>query len=442
MEVIPTPQLSEVELNQMLSKEPDTLITPMVSFIGAPGAGKSSLYNEIYGENVSETGGGTMAVTLEPIERERNGLKLKDYPGVCRRHNFTVNDCLGKIADDYIVVLVIDCSTRVLDVSFDLYEGLKKENKTVIVCMSKADQQASDAEEFIKGDPFKLQAFYPEGFLKKQTQHALEFDPNMHALFISTKQKWGVTALVDIIWAQLPNSIRRELAGKKTEKEIEDIAMQQQEAFSRFQTVQPKIKHGLAQAAIYACSTFAGTIVACNIPLSDVLVVTPAQVAMVASILRIYNKPATWKSVSQILATCMGGVFLRSITQNVLALFNIFVEVSTAGVATPLVVATTIAKVGIAAVGTVVIGEATVTLCTGKKYKIKDEVQQELKRNMEFTAANRDNTNELKKEIEALKDDLDNNKKTKKEFDEKLVEIRRRFESKVKKHEIVSFFKN
>jgi uncharacterized protein (DUF697 family) len=256
---------------------------------------------------------------------------------------------------------------------------LQDNKKTTIVCFNKTDCCTNDvlrtaeqaAQRFFNLVPFDTR------------RSSIEFNPTEHFLFTSGIKNRGIKELVEIIWKELPNSVRKFHANKKTEEEIEMIITKQQESFARHQKIQPKIKHALAQSTIVSCCIFSGLVAALNIPISDALVITPAQVGMVIAILKIYNKPITWKSVSQVIGTCVSGIILRSIAQNALSLFNIAIEVGTLGVATPVVIATTGIKISIAVSGTLAIGEATVLFC-GEKFELDEESKKRIQRTKDF----------------------------------------------------------
>ena len=192
-----------------------------------------------------------------------------------------------------------------------------------------------------------------------------------------------------------------------------------------------------AQATILSCSIFCGAIAAIPIPVSDILLMAPAQVAMVGALARVFNRPFTTKLVLTVFGSLGVGMAARALAQNVLKLLEIAVVGGTLGAGTPAALAMGAVGVGIAVTGTIIIGETTVALLNGKC--ITEEEREAAKCRAEaFKNANEKVRLEYQDKLNDLVKAFEEKEISKEEFTAQTKAIQDQMEAAVRKSEVLN----
>lgn len=247
---------------------------PKVAFAGFGKAGKSSLFNAIYGEQIARVSMRTDE-TVAPETRERFGIDFTDTPGIG-----TARFSLEKVLElhvfehQHLVVHVLNGTAAISAEDEALQRFLDDERVRRITVVNKCDLLEDDER-----------AQFAETVREK-----LGLTPSDY-LFVSAKRGTGVGNLVERIAAVLPTAM--------------------QDAFVAQQQASIGAKDARVRQLIYAKAAIAAAVGAVPLPFADAVVLTPLQIGMVASIGYFYGVEVTRARAVELIATLGVGFTLR-----------------------------------------------------------------------------------------------------------------------------------
>ena len=124
--------------------------TPQIAFVGRSNVGKSSLINALTKSKVSRissSAGSTREINFYLVN---NSLYFVDLPGYgFARASGEERNKLANLIQSYLfnkvyvqkkVVLVIDINVGMTDKDIEMFEGLKKQDKNIVIVLSKVDK--------------------------------------------------------------------------------------------------------------------------------------------------------------------------------------------------------------------------------------------------------------------------------------------------------------
>ena len=297
---------------------------PKVAFAGFGKAGKSSLFNAIYGEQIARVSMRTDE-TVAPDTRERFGIDFTDTPGIG-----TARFSLEKVLElhvfehQHLVVHVLNGTAAISAEDEALQRFLDDKRIRRVTVVNKCDL-LDDGER----------AEFAETMRDKLGLDAADF------LFVSAKRGTGVGDLVERIAAVLPAA-------------MQDAFVAQQQA-----AVEPKDVR--VRQLIYSKAAIAAAVGAVPLPFADAVVLTPLQVGMVASIGYFYGVEVTRARAVELIATLGAGFTLREGARHLIKLVPGYGSVVSGG---------------IAFAGTVALGEAARAWFRGKMQAPPEELRE------------------------------------------------------------------
>ncbi|WP_373047296.1 GTPase [Vulgatibacter sp.] len=301
---------------------------PRVAFAGFGKAGKSSLFNAIYGEQIARVSMRTDE-TVAPDTRERFGIDFTDTPGIG-----TARFSLEKVLElhvfekQHLVIHVLNGTAAISAEDEALQRFLEEKRVARITVVNKVDLlDDGERAEFAETLREKL-GIGAEGFL-----------------FVSAKRGAGVGELVERIADRLPAAM--------------------QDAFVAQQQASVESKDVRVRKLIYSKATVAAAVGAVPLPFADAVVIMPLQVSMVASIGYFYGVEVTRERALELLATLGAGYGFREGARHLVKLIPGYGSVVSAGVAFA---------------GTVALGEAARAWFRGKMEASPEDLRETFKK--------------------------------------------------------------
>ena len=208
-----------------------------ISIIGRPNAGKSTLVNQLLGEErvlVSSESGTTRDSIEVPFEMDSKAITLIDTAGMRRKRSikeetekFSVSKSVESIKKANVVVLLLDSSEIIVDQDIHLLGLTLTIGRPVIIAANKIDLLDKD---------MKLEL---ESNIKRKTRFAQYLEPH----FISAKKGTGVKKLLKKAQKAYNTSIK-ELDTSILNKLLKEAVFNQQPSMSgRFR---PKLRYAHA----------------------------------------------------------------------------------------------------------------------------------------------------------------------------------------------------
>jgi GTP-binding protein Era len=258
-------------------------LRPKVAFAGFGNSGKSSLLNAIYGSEIArvsmrtdETGG--------PQVAERFGIDFTDTPGV-GTSKFSLENVLdlGILAGQHIIIHVLNGASAIAAEDEKLQRVLRGASAKSITVVNKIDL-LDDVEQrqFVESACAKLGL----------GEHEI--------LLVSAKRGTGIPELVRRVTDLLPTAL--------------------QDAFVAQQRADLKLKEKRIRALIYSKAGVCAAVALAPIPVADILVLTPIQMAMVATIGHFHGVEVTADRATELMGVMGAGVGLREAARQLIKL--------------------------------------------------------------------------------------------------------------------------
>jgi len=269
---------------------------PKVAFAGFGNSGKSSLLNAIYGAEVARVSMQTDE-TKGPQVAERFGIDFTDTPGV-GTSRFSLDDVLGLgvLQGQHIILHVLNGAAAVSAEDERLARIIRGASARSIVVVNKIDLlEEREKAEFVASVVGRL--------------GVLESD----VMMVSAKRGTGVPALVQRITDLLPSA--------------------QQDAFIAAQKADSHLKERRIRALIYSKAGVCAAVALAPIPIADLLVLTPIQMAMVATIGYFHGVQVSADRAGELMGVMGAGVGLREAARQLVKLVPGYGLVVSAGIA-------------------------------------------------------------------------------------------------------------
>jgi small GTP-binding protein len=256
---------------------------PKVAFAGFGKCGKSSLFNAIYGAKVASVSMKTDETTPDNMStRERFGIDFTDTPGF-GTEKFSL-DTVGKLLEgQHVVVHLLNGTAAISSDDHRLHEILMQGRAKSLSVVNKADLLGETEKSDVTGS------------MKEQ----LALDPDQF-LFVSAKRGTNVAELVRRITALLPDAMR--------------------DAFIAQQQADMDLKQRRVRTLIYSKATLAAVIGAIPIPIADIFILTPLQIAMVTSIGYLHGVEVSEARVAEFMVVMGAGMGLRELARQLFKL--------------------------------------------------------------------------------------------------------------------------
>ena len=271
-------------------------LRPRIAIVGVGKAGKSTLFNALFGQNAARVSMRTSETTTT-LTRERLGIELTDSPGFGTRdfgiESVTESDLLGR---QHVVLHLFNGVGAITDDDVQLHIALEAAATHRISAVNKADLlNGQERKEFAQGMLEQIGLREP-GFC-----------------FISARMGGGVENLVRRIADALPMALR--------------------DAFLARQQASMDLKDARARALIYSKAVVAAAVAAIPIPVADVAVILPLQLAMVTAIGALYGVDVSWRRAVELLTTLGAGIGLREAARQLVKLVPGWGSAVSAGIA-------------------------------------------------------------------------------------------------------------
>jgi uncharacterized protein (DUF697 family) len=348
--------------NEAAHKAHDELGHVNILIAGRSGVGKSTLINAVFGENLAETGDGrpvtkhTRSYTKSGIPLtiyDTRGLEMQDYEQtVSELEEFISTNGRKTNSDDHIHVAWIcisEDSRRVEDAEASLATMLAKHMPCLgVITKSRADQ----------GFRAKVQQLLPETRNVVRVRAVKEELDEGHVLM-----PLGLDHLIEATYELVPEGHKR--------------------AFAAAQKASMNLKVKQAHLYVVSAATTAGAAGAVPIPFSDVAVIVPIQVGMLAGISAVFGFDVTSTFLTTLVGSAAGvtGASLagRAIVSNILKLIPGAGSIAGSAISAATAIALT------AALGEAYISALRVTLAaSGDELPTAESVSAELVRQLQL----------------------------------------------------------
>jgi small GTP-binding protein len=358
---------------------------PRVAFAGFGNSGKSSLLNAIYGAEVARVSMETDE-TKGPQTAERFGIDFTDTPGV-GTSRFSLDDVLGLgvLQEQHIILHVLNGASAVTAEDEKLARVIRGASARSIVVMNKIDLlDEREKTEFLSSVVARLGVGENE------------------VMMVSAKRGTGVPALVQRITDLLPSVL--------------------QDAFIAAQRADVALKERRIRTLIYSKAGICAAVALAPIPVADILVLTPIQMAMVTTIGYFHGVEVSAERAGELMGVMGASVGLREAARQLVKLVPGY------GLAV---------SAAIAFAGTVALGE-TAHLWFSRQMKVDAHELKELfarvagKAKQDYalraereTAGDRAGAERVRAEVDALREKLARGNISQAEFDKAMIEIER-----------------
>jgi GTP-binding protein Era len=269
---------------------------PKVAFAGFGNSGKSSLLNAIYGAEVARVSMRTDE-TQGPQVAERFGIDFTDTPGIGTA-KFSLDGVLdqGVLERQHIVVHVLNAASAISAEDEKLRRVLEGSRVRAVTVVNKIDLlDDEERKQFLESVFDKLGL----------SEHDV--------LLVSAKRGTGIPALVQRIAELLPSAL--------------------QDAFIAAQRADEALKERRIRALIYSKAGVCAALALAPIPIADILVLTPIQMAMVATIGYFHGIEITAERATELLGVMGAGVGLRGAARQLVKLVPGYGLIVGAGIA-------------------------------------------------------------------------------------------------------------
>ncbi|AKU92260.1 YcjF family protein [Vulgatibacter incomptus] len=256
---------------------------PRVAIAGFGKAGKSSLFNAIYGEDVAAVSMRTDETAVSQT-KERFGIDLTDTPGF-GTGRFSLDEVAksGALDEQHVVIHVLNGMSAISAEDMQLHRILEGSVAHRITVVNKAD---------LLDDREKAE-------LAQSARELLGLDEK-ELLFVSARRRTGIEELVDRIVEALPDAMR--------------------DAFIAQQQGDLALKDRRIRTLIYSKAGVAAAIGAIPLPFADLALLAPLQVAMVVTIGHFQGVEVSRARAVELIATLGAGVGFREGARQLLKL--------------------------------------------------------------------------------------------------------------------------
>ncbi|MGI5864512.1 MAG: GTPase [Myxococcales bacterium] len=269
-------------------------LKPKVAIAGFGKAGKSTLFNAIYGEAVAAVSMKTDQTT-EARTLERFGIDFTDTPGIgTSRFSFEQVAESGVFDGQHVVIHVLNGTSAISAEDERLHDAIERSQARRITVINKADL----LEERERGE-------YAESVRERLGIETV--------LFVSAKRGEGLSALVERIAELLPEAM--------------------QDAFIGQQIANLQLKERRVRALVYAKAALSAGVALAPLPGADILFITPIQLAMVAAIGHFHGVEVDRTRAVELIATLGAGVGFRESARQLIKLVPGYGSVVSAGIA-------------------------------------------------------------------------------------------------------------
>lgn len=242
-----------------------------IAIVGFGKAGKSTLFNTIFGQNLQETGAQT-DLTRKDREETRFGAIFTDTRGF-GTELVPLEEIKRILNEQHLIIHCINGMSAISAEDLELYRFCRESSKPVIVVVTKADvMKEREIREY-------------EGSVVQK------LGPSSAPIFVSAETGANMNLLVSRIVELLPEAVRH--------------------AFTAKQRVNLEIKRDEAKFLVQATAVGGAGVAISPIPFSDIIVLVPMQAGMVVGIAKIYGYEITTERAKEILLVAGGGVVLR-----------------------------------------------------------------------------------------------------------------------------------
>ncbi len=338
-------------------------LKPKVAIAGFSKAGKSSLFNAIFGQNIAKVSMRTDE-TVDTQTKEIFGIDFSDTPGI-GTDMFSLEKVIeaGIMNDQHVIIHCLNGASGISEDDQELHRAIMASSSKGITVVNKVDiLEEREKEEYTLSIKEKL-SLAPEEFL-----------------FISAKRNINITELIARINVILPAAM--------------------QDAFISKQKANIYLKRSKAHKVIYSNAVLTGAVAFVPVPVADIAVITPVQIAMVATIGHLYGTEVSTKSILELLSTIGAGVSFREMARQLIKLIPGYGQAVSAAVAFA---------------GTVALGKVAMHWfehnCSVPESKLKDEfkiysekARQEYDQYRERITKNKDRADRFVKEIKEKKE--------------------------------------
>jgi GTP-binding protein Era len=269
---------------------------PKVAFAGFGNSGKSSLLNAIYGSEVARVSMRTDETESAQVA-ERFGIDFTDTPGVGTA-KFSLESVLdtGILDRQHIVVHVLNGVSAISKEDEHLRRALEGSRARSITVVNKVDIL----------DEVERRQYLESVFDRLGLR---EHD----VLLVSAKRGTGIPALVQRITELLPAAL--------------------QDAFIAQQRADEALKEKRIRTLIYSKAGVCAAIALVPIPVADILVLTPIQMAMVATIGYFRGVEVTAERATELMGVMGAGVGFRGAARQLARLVPGYGMLVSAGIA-------------------------------------------------------------------------------------------------------------
>jgi len=256
---------------------------PKVAFAGFGNSGKSSLLNAIYGSEVARVSMRTDE-TQETLTAERFGIDFTDTPGVGTA-KFTLDSVLdlGILAGQHIIIHVLNGASAVTAEDEKLQRAIRGAMARSITVVNKVDLLDEREQR-----EFRESVFDKLGLREDEV------------MMVSAKRGTGITELVERIAELLPVAL--------------------QDSFIAQQSADSALKEKRIRALIYSKAGICAAVALAPIPIADIIVLTPIQMAMVATIGHFHGIEVTPERATELMGVMGAGVGFREAARQLVKL--------------------------------------------------------------------------------------------------------------------------
>ena len=294
MKTIPVSQIAIDETVNRVRRKVE--MTPKVAIAGFGKAGKSSLFNAIYGEEKAAVSMRTDQTQATQTET-RFGIDFTDTPGIgTGAFSLEKVQQMAVFDKQHVVIHVLNGTSAISAEDEALHRAIERSSARRLTVVNKMDLM-DDAER----------AEFAESMDEKLGLHESDF------IFVSAKRKTHIDTLVQRIADVLPAAMR--------------------DAFIGQQRADIRLKEQRIRLLIYTKATLCAGVALTPVPVADMALITPMQIAMVTAIGYFHGIKVSKDRALELLSVLGIGFGLREAARQLVKLVPGFGSVVSAAVA-------------------------------------------------------------------------------------------------------------